>query len=433
MALIKWVITDSSKYAALGTKEDNALYFLSDTQEIYKGSVSYTQPTVFYDGEKPAVGALGKVYINSTTLEGSVYGASGWKTVIQPIATTLNASDTTAPVSGKAVADYVTGRITNVAGDFVTEVGYNADTHSITYTKGGETESVQITKFVSGVSYDNTTGVLSFTDAAGNKVGTDINLPLESFVSEGYYDDEAEALVLVVKDVAGTETEVSIPAADLIKIYEAGSTNSATVSIANSAEGNTITVDVKVSAAAGNTLEVKDDGLYVAVPDTSGKADKVDASAAGQILVASDEGNLEASGKKIGGATLATTTDANTLATEAAVAAVKAAIEQAAETAYVKKANIATEIGTAAAASDDKVASQKAVATAIETVNTEVAKKANKVTGATEDTVFVASADGDLKSTTKTFGGATLAETASADTLATEAAVAAALTWTVLP
>lgn len=57
-----------------------------------------------------------------------------------------------------------------------------------------------------------------------------------------------------------------------------------------------------------------------------GKLDNVEAGKADEIVTATATGGVKVSGKKVGGATLATTADANTVATEAAV---KAAIEDA--------------------------------------------------------------------------------------------------------
>ncbi len=58
--------------------------------------------------------------------------------------------------------------------------------------------------------------------------------------------------------------------------------------------------------------------------DLSGKLDKVTGATAGNLPTLTAEGGIEDSGKKIGGAALADTPDADTLATEAAV---KAAID----------------------------------------------------------------------------------------------------------
>ena len=76
-----------------------------------------------------------------------------------------------------------------------------------------------------------------------------------------------------------------------------GKDASTTVTIA----GYEVDVKVNVSAAAGNALVLKDDGLYVPTPeevDISGKADKVTGATTGNFAALDGEGNLTDSGKK---------------------------------------------------------------------------------------------------------------------------------------
>lgn len=88
--------------------------------------------------------------------------------------------------------------------------------------------------------------------------------------------------------------------ASLVDTYKAKATGkdaSTTVTIA----GYEVDVKVNVSAAAGNALVLKDDGMYVPTPkevDISGKADKVAGAATGNFAALDGEGNLTDSGKK---------------------------------------------------------------------------------------------------------------------------------------
>lgn len=88
--------------------------------------------------------------------------------------------------------------------------------------------------------------------------------------------------------------------AALVDTYKAKATGkdaSTTVTIA----GYEVDVKVNVSAAAGNALVLKDDGLYVPTPekvDISGKADKVTGATTGNFAALDGEGNLTDSGKK---------------------------------------------------------------------------------------------------------------------------------------
>ena len=84
---------------------------------------------------------------------------------------------------------------------------------------------------------------------------------------------------------------------DTYKAKATGKDASTTVTIA----GYEVDVKVNVSAAVGNALILKDDGLYVPTPkevDISGKADKVTGATTGNFAALDGEGNLTDSGKK---------------------------------------------------------------------------------------------------------------------------------------
>ena len=98
----------------------------------------------------------------------------------------------------------------------------------------------------------------------------------------------------------------------MIDIYTGKETTTTTTAVS---ETNEISVDVKISAEAGNSLSVKDDGLYVNVPSDTNKLDKVTTGHVDEIITANADGTIKTSGKSIGG----NTPDANTIATEAAV------------------------------------------------------------------------------------------------------------------
>lgn len=112
--MLSWyVLTSSAFKSAVEANKvtSDMMIFTSDTHEIYRGTQAYTESTVLFTGTNGAhptsTAAVGKLYINSVTLEGWVYNGTSWTQVIKAVATTVNASDTTQAVSGKAVADYV--------------------------------------------------------------------------------------------------------------------------------------------------------------------------------------------------------------------------------------------------------------------------------------------------------------------------------------
>ena len=80
---------------------------------------------------------------------------------------------------------------------------------------GFKTESVEVNKtaFIA-VSLNTTTGVLQFTRQNGDIVSVDF--PLEELVSDGYYDDETEEIVLKLAN----GNEIRFSASELVNIYE---------------------------------------------------------------------------------------------------------------------------------------------------------------------------------------------------------------------
>lgn len=290
--MMNWHIVTSDVYAA-GTKRDQDMYFLSDTREIYRGTVPFTESVILYK-ELPVTGiALNRLYINSTTLEGKVYDGTSWKTVINPVADSVT-EDGTAPVSGKAVAAYVAAEIAKVSasGEVVSALSWDSAEHLLTVTKGdNSSENIVFDGLGVSLSYTAADGKLKLLDASGNELGEAISLDLERFVSSGEYDAENKSIVLYF-DADKTDS-VTIPVGDLVDTYTAEATDN---SLNLAVEGNVVKGSVKISTATGNIIEVKEDGLYVSV-DVSSKMDKVTGGVEGNILVLDADGNAIDSGK----------------------------------------------------------------------------------------------------------------------------------------
>lgn len=369
--LVQWVLCTSEQYKAAklveGKIEDRKLYFLSDTKELYRGTVPYTESVVlFEDGARPTIGAQGKLYVNSLTLEGSVYNGTAWVTVIQSVsATVIDATSgeaTTKPVSGAAVKAYVDTVAGTTLASCVTNITYDADNKAIKFTKDGADTSVPLTKVATNIAYDGSTGVISLKDSEDTVLST-VNIPLDNFVTDGSYDATKKALVLSLQN----GTSVEIPAEDLVQLYNELDSSTVDITIGTDANGNnTIKADVKVSTQAGNSIVVKEDGLFVEAP--TGKMDKLAVEKVGEVVIADATGNASASGVKIGTATLAETPNATTLATEAAVNAIKTGINTLADETYVKLSDVIAsydELNTTDP-SAQKVVSEKAFKEALE-------------------------------------------------------------------
>lgn len=362
--------------AAEATKTADKLYFISDTHEIYKGTQLFNESITLVT-EFPASGAAGRLYVDSTTLEGKIWTGTAWSTVIQPVQATLTASDTAKPVSGKAVADYVTGEIAKVTGskDLVTGVAYVEDGNKLTVTMAdATTKDVPLTGTAVDLTYNSTTGELKVKNASGTALGTGVKLDLERFVKEATYDKENKKIILSFNDES---TPLEIEVGDLVDTYTAKSSTTVSLTVT----GNEFTAEAIVAATEGNILKKTDAGLFVAATDVSGKIDKVADATANAVAILTADGQVADSKVKIGAATLAETTNASTLATEAAVAAVRTALQT---------------------AIDGKMA---------------------KVTAAKADEVLIATDDGNAAVSGVKIGGEAMKATKDASTLATEKAV----------
>ena len=65
MAKVLFYTATAAQFNILPTKDENALYFITDTGELYKGSVRYSFP-VKQVSEFPATGESGVIYVSST-------------------------------------------------------------------------------------------------------------------------------------------------------------------------------------------------------------------------------------------------------------------------------------------------------------------------------------------------------------------------------
>lgn len=340
--MLQWYFLTKSAYDAAVTASkvtDEMLVFTEDTHEIFRGTSKFAEPCELVASYPTSGQAMGKLYINSSTLEGKIWNGTSWQTVIRAVATTVDASNTTQAVTGKAVADYVAEKIEEVAGsgNVVTGVAYEAATNTLKVTTGdGETDSLPMTNVAAELSYDPSTGELKLLNASGIALGSAINLDLERFVSEASYDEEEKVITLKFND---DSEALLINIGDLVDTYTAASGKGVSLTVT----GNQFKAEAIVSSAAGNQLTLTDNGLYVAAQDLSGKMDKDTDAAVGNIATFAAGGNAVDGGIKAGAATLADTTNATTLATEAAVEAHVEGVRAALATSIAQKM---TKVGT---------------------------------------------------------------------------------------
>lgn len=434
--MLSWhFVTAAEYYGAAPTYDNDKLYFLSDTHEIYKGNVPFTEAVIMVDdstgGFDTALQAITnparrKIYLSQTTMEGRIYNGTSWQTVIRAVDTAVTDSSSNLITSG-AVATYVTQKIAEITGGdgFVKNITYTPGTATLAITGGEGKPSIQLSGLGVTLSYTAETGAIQLQDVTGAPVGSAINIDLERFVSAAAYDSTNKEIILAFTDVTSIDTGASyvypgtmpehangkacragdtwyvsdgsnwteipedetplvIAVGDLVDTYTAANTDTITMTVSS----NQFSANVKIDSTKGtNLLTSSSNGLYVAPIDLSSYMALVEGATENNLASFDADGQVKDAGVKVGAATLAGT--AGLLATEQAVQAAITALQT-----------------TLQSAIDGKIA---------------------KVASATENNVPTLTADGSIQDSGKAIGGATLAGTPNANTLATEAAVKAAI------
>ena len=437
--MLSWHFVTAAEYYGAGSKDAEKLYFLSDTHEIYKGDIPFTEAVTMVDdatgGFDTALAGITnparrKIYLSQTTMEGRIYNGTSWQTVIRAVDTAVTNSSNNLITSG-AVATYVAAEIAKVTGGegFVKNITYTPGTATLAITGGEGEPNIQLSGLGVSLKYTAETGAIQLQDVTGAPVGSAINIDLERFVSAAAYDQTKKEIILAFTDVTSIDTGASyqypdtmpegtagkacratsgdetkwyvyqgsawteIPAdetplviavGDLVDTYTAANTDTIQMTVSS----NQFSANVKIDSTKGtNLLTSSANGLYVAPIDLSSYMALVEEATENHLASFDADGQVKDAGVSVGGSTLAGT--AGLLATEQAVQAAITALQS-----------------TLTSAIDGKIA---------------------KVASATENNVPTLTADGSLKDSGKAIGGATLAGTPNANTLATEAAVKAAI------
>lgn len=254
-------------YQKLAVKDSNTLYFTTDTLQIFKGATEYTKSVKMVSALPESGQVQGVVYLRTNDFTLHTYNGTDYVQLTKSAVTTIptsGATDTVIPTA-KAVADYVQNKIAAVTGGkglFVTEVTY-AD-GKISVAKGDEPVETELTGLVHAPTYDAETRTIKLPVFGGDELS--INLGKDLVVTSGKYDAKTKEIQLTIT----SGDVIKIPVGSLIDIYTGIATSSAEVTVNDQ---NQISVNVKVSAKANNSIVLETDGLYVAVPDAYTKAE----------------------------------------------------------------------------------------------------------------------------------------------------------------
>ena len=375
-----WVGT-SANYEALETKVAGAIYFLTDTRQIARGNVKFSQEAQLVSS-LPGSGIRGYIYFNTTDSIAYIYTGTEFKPIgVITISDIASAEDAAVPNVG-AVKTYVAAQVAAGVANKVDKVeGKQLSTED--YTTAEKTKLAtypEIDQKVASVyKYKGTVATEAELPEADQVVGDVWHVTEKSkeFVWDGSKWEELGGIV----DLSGYYTKEEVDSA--------------------------IDADVEAARAALQT-------------NIDAKAAKVVGAVDGNLAGLNAAGDLTDSGVKVGGATLASTPNATTAATEAAV---KAAVDTAAGTKVDKVAGTPNNIVVFAA--DGAIADSSVAVSVIANNTAAIATKVAKVTAAVENNVVVFGTAGEVKDTGYKIGGDAFAGSGNNVILATESGVKA--------
>ena len=185
----------SANYEALETKLDGAIYFLSDTRQIARGSVKYSQEAQIVSA-LPGSGIRGYIYFNTTNGIAYIYNGSEFKAIgVVTISDIGAAEDADVPNVG-AVKNYVAAQVAAGVANKVDKVaGKQLSTEDYTTTE----------KTKLGTYPENYSTVTALIDAKADP--SDITDALNNYYTKGEVDGKV-ASVFTYKGTKATEGEL---------------------------------------------------------------------------------------------------------------------------------------------------------------------------------------------------------------------------------
>lgn len=266
MAEVKFAYGTKARYDALSPKDLDTLYFTTDTLQLFKGTTEYTKSTKMVSALPAAGQVQGVIYFRMTDYTMHIWNGVEFVQLNKKTITQIPADATNDDVpTTKAVADYVQAKIEAVEqkkGLYVTDVTYKDGVISV--AKNDDPITTTLTGVVHAPTYDAETRTIKMPVFGGDELT--IALGKDLVVKSGVYNTKTHEIELTIT----TGEVIKIPVGALIDIYIGVATSTATVTVS---DDNKISVAVRVSAKANNSITIEEDGLYVAVPDAYTKAE----------------------------------------------------------------------------------------------------------------------------------------------------------------
>lgn len=247
--LVKFMSGSSASFAALGTKDDNTLYFLNDTKQIYKGEHLYSKSFEVVSILPTSGGVKDVLYVETSTKKLHIWNGSSFVEALDAFVTIdTEVKETGAnAVSGKAVYDFVSAEINALTGGtsnvFVSSIVEDNSAIGQFIVKKGADEStvkVKLDGLAQAPSYDRTSRKFSFPVIGGDAV--EIDLGKDLVVNSGTYDTATQDIVLTLVN----NDTIRIPVGHLVDIYTGSEDESGAVKITIDNDTNKVKATVNV-------------------------------------------------------------------------------------------------------------------------------------------------------------------------------------------
>lgn len=141
----------------------------------------------------------------------------------------------------------------------VKQITFNPDNQILTYTDELMDYNIILDNFLTAESIriDEETNIMYFS-SSNDGVYT-VNIPdiYKKHITSGTYNETSKKLVFNYND----STSMSVDVTSLAKSYSGASTSTITTNVSE----NVVSSDLKISLVEGNQLQIKSDGLYVAI------------------------------------------------------------------------------------------------------------------------------------------------------------------------
>lgn len=115
MALVKFATGTASQFALLESKDENTIYVITDSKQIYKGDVCLSGGIYTSVASLPGTGDVNTLYLNTTDGSVSYWDGTKYVTLIKATGKTIaSPGDDDHLATTKAVVDYVTSQMADL-------------------------------------------------------------------------------------------------------------------------------------------------------------------------------------------------------------------------------------------------------------------------------------------------------------------------------